>query len=43
MARPVAARQPPIRWGRYWNFFSITAMQGQTTDVAPAMKLDQNV
>src|ERR1700745_1215819 len=24
--RPVAARQPSIRWGRYWIFFSLRLM-----------------
>ncbi len=23
MVRPVPARQPSIRWGRYWIFFSL--------------------
>jgi uncharacterized protein YneF (UPF0154 family) len=35
MVRPVPARQPSIRWGRYWIFFSLRLMIGGRLFLSP--------
>src|SRR6185437_14685836 len=39
MFRPVAARQPSIRWGRYWIFFSLRLMMRTRPATSAAAKL----
>ena len=39
MFRPVAARQPSIRWGRYWIFFSLRLMMRTRPTTSAAAKL----
>ena len=39
MVRPVAARQPSIRWGRYWIFFSLRLMMRTRPSRSAAAKL----
>jgi len=39
MARPVAARQPSIRWGRYWIFFSLRLTMRTRPSRSAAAKL----
>ena len=37
--RPVAARQPSMRWGRYWIFFSLRLMMRTRLAWSAAAKL----
>ena len=39
IVRPVAARQPLIRWGRYWIFFSLRLMMRTRPGTSAAAKL----
>src|SRR5260370_14876864 len=39
MVRPVAARQPSIRWGRYWIFFSLRLTMRTRPSRSAAAKL----
>ena len=39
MIRPVAARHPSIRWGRYWIFFSLRLTMRTRPSTSAAAKL----